>query len=492
MYRDLEGDHNAGEASVNAASDWDPRLTEARNPRTERIDLADAETIVRTIQAEDRAVGPAVESQASAIARLIEDVAARFRLGGRLVYAGAGTSGRLGVLDATECPPTFGVEPGRVRGIIAGGPSALVESSEGAEDDADAGAAAVAELDVGSRDLVMGIATSGTTPFVHGALAEAKGRGAATALLSCSPPPAAVRALAQHLVTPLVGPEVVTGSTRMKAGTATKIVLNTITTGAMIRSGRVYRNLMVDLRARSAKLVDRGLRIVEHVTGRDREAARALLLSAGGEVKVALAMHALPADRWTAERCLDAANGFLGQAIDAFAGRARPEYGVYPRAPGEGGGSRLLERLAAAPSRLAAAAERASRERESTAGVRLHPWSAAQHAAHLADFEEDAIAPRAARWVAPRPGGEVPSFEEWEQEGAPRATGLAEELGRFERARGATMASLEEADPDALLLEGRFASESVTLYQFLRGVDTHDAAHERRIVERVHPALTGS
>ena len=254
---------------------WDPRLTEARNPRTIDIDLADARTVVAMIQAEDRAVPAAVESQAAAIARVIDDVVACFRRGGRLIYVGAGTSGRLGVLDASECPPTFGTDPDLVQGIIAGGHEALVRSSEGAEDDPDAGVAAVREMGVSSRDFVFGIASSGTTPYVRGALAEARERGAALAFLSCSQPPEDVLGLEPTLITPLVGPEVVAGSTRLKAGTATKLVLNAVTTGAMIRSGRVFENLMVDLRARSAKLADRGIRIVSHVCRLEADAARA-------------------------------------------------------------------------------------------------------------------------------------------------------------------------------------------------------------------------
>ena len=248
----------------------DPRLTEARNPRTTTIDREDAETIVRLIQAEDRAVPQAVASQATAIARVVDDVVARFQRGGRLIYVGAGTSGRLGTLDAAECPPTFGVDPSLVCGVIAGGPAALVKSSEGAEDAPEDGAEAIRELRVGPADFVLGIATSGTTPYVHGALVEAVTRGGGTGFLCCSEPPREIADLVDHLILPMVGPEVIAGSTRMKAGTATKLILNTITTGAMIRSGRVYENLMVDVRARSAKLVDRGVRMVVSVTGLSR------------------------------------------------------------------------------------------------------------------------------------------------------------------------------------------------------------------------------
>ena len=329
----------------------DPRLTEGRNPRTRAIDRADSATIVHMIQAEDRAVPGAVASQADALARVIDDVVERFRRGGRLVYVGAGTSGRLGVLDAAECPPTFGVDPGLVEAIIAGGSGALVRSAEGAEDSRRGGAEAVRACGVSPADLVLGIATSGTTPYVLGALAEAASRGAGTAFLGCTAPPPEVAEVADHLILPLVGPEVIAGSTRMKAGTATKLVLNTITTGAMIRSGRVFENLMVDLRARSAKLVDRGIRIFVALTGASREEARRALIRTGGAVKTALAMRALGVDRALAERYLDCADGFLGLAVERFGGPERPYYGGYPTAPGWPDGAALLPRLSAAPDR---------------------------------------------------------------------------------------------------------------------------------------------
>ena len=334
----------------------DPRLTEARNPRTRAIDRADSATIVHMMQAEDRAVPEAVSSQADVLARVIDEVVERFRRGGRLVYVGAGTSGRLGVLDAAECPPTFGVEPGLVEAIIAGGSGALVRSAEGAEDSRSGGAEAMRALGVSPADLVLGIAMSGTTPYVLGALAEATSRGARTAFLGCTPPSEEVEHLADHLILPLVGPEVIAGSTRMKAGTATKLVLNTITTGAMIRSGRVYDNLMVDLRAGSAKLVDRGIRIFTTLTGASHGEARRALIRTGGAVKTALAMHALGVDRALAERYLDCVDGFLGLAIERFDGPERPCYGGYPETPGWPDGATLLARLGAAPARLAAAA----------------------------------------------------------------------------------------------------------------------------------------
>jgi N-acetylmuramic acid 6-phosphate etherase len=225
----------------------DPRLTERRNPRTADIDVASSATIVDLMHAEDRTVPGAVYEAREAIAGTIDLVVAAFRSGGRLVYVGAGTSGRLGVLDAAECPPTFGSPAELVSGIIAGGPAALVRSQEGAEDDRGAGSAAVEECQVNDKDVVVGIAASGTTPFVHAALERAQALGAATVLVTCTNPPATLAETCEKLIVAKVGPEALTGSTRLKAGTATKLILNTITTGAMIRSGKAYGNLMVDL-----------------------------------------------------------------------------------------------------------------------------------------------------------------------------------------------------------------------------------------------------
>src|SRR5256884_599690 len=250
----------------------DPRLTEQRNPRTERIDVAATLEIVDLINAEDAMVPAAVRAVRAEIARAIDLVVEALRQGGRLVYVGAGTSGRLGVLDASECPPTFGTPPEMVVGVIAGGYAALVKSSEGAEDDVNAGMAAMDQARVAARDFVLGIAASGTTPFVRAALTRAQTIGAVTGLLSCSDPPKILAETCDVLILPKVGPEVLTGSTRMKAGTATKLVLNTLSTGAMIRLGRAYGNLMVDLMAVSDKLRDRGERIVMEVGGGGRAA----------------------------------------------------------------------------------------------------------------------------------------------------------------------------------------------------------------------------
>jgi N-acetylmuramic acid 6-phosphate etherase len=268
----------------------DPRLTERRNPRTVDIDRASALEIVDLISAEDAAVPVAVARARDEIARAIDLIVAAFRAGGKLCYIGAGTSGRLGVLDAAECPPTFGTDPEMVTGTIAGGYRALVRSVEGAEDDVNAG---IAEMDgqrIGNRDVVVGIAASGTTPYVRAALGRAQALGARTVLLSCSTPTALLLESCDVCITVLVGPEVVTGSTRMKAGTATKLVLNMLTTGSMIRLGKTWGNLMVDLRATNAKLTDRSERILMEATGVSRSAAHDALVAAGGRVKPAIVM----------------------------------------------------------------------------------------------------------------------------------------------------------------------------------------------------------
>jgi N-acetylmuramic acid 6-phosphate etherase len=282
----------------------DARLTERRNPRSQSIDNASALEIVDLINAEDATVPAAVARAREPIARTIDLVEQAFRAGGRLIYVGAGTSGRLGVLDATECPPTYGSAPDMVIGVIAGGPPALVRSVEGAEDDEDAGAAAMEALAIGASDVVIGIAASGTTPFVGAALRRAQALGARTAFLSCTEPPPLIRDICDECITVLVGPEVVTGSTRMKAGTATKLALNTITSGAMIRLGKVYGNLMVDLRAWNEKLVDRSRRIVMETTGISREAAGEVIEAAGGSVKTAIVMARRGSTRAEAERLL--------------------------------------------------------------------------------------------------------------------------------------------------------------------------------------------
>ena len=288
--------------------------TEKRNPRSRGIDRAGALEIVDIINAEDARIASAVRKQRRQIAAGVDLIVEAFRAGGRLLYVGAGTSGRLGVLDAAECPPTFGAAPSQVQGIIAGGRRALVRSAEGAEDVAADGAAAIDKAGVTDRDVVAGIAACGLTPYVRGALARARKLGAGTIFITCAPEAAAIRA--DVIINPVVGPEVVTGSTRMKAGTATKLVLNTLTTAAMIRTGKVYGNLMVDLRATNAKLRERAERIVMEITGVSRRAARDLLTRAAGRVKVAIVMHFREVSPRRARQLLAEADGFLREVID--------------------------------------------------------------------------------------------------------------------------------------------------------------------------------
>ena len=290
----------------------DDRLTEQRNPRSEGIDRLPPLDIVRIINDEDATVAEAVRQEEEAIARAVELALAAFRRGGRLIYVGAGTSGRLGVLDAAEMPPTYGTDPAMVQGVIAGGYAALVRSQEGAEDHPEDGAAAMDEREVGARDFVIGIATSGTTPFVHGALARARERGASTGILLCTHPSRALLEAHDVVIAPLTGPEIVTGSTRMKAGTATKMVLNTITTAAMVRFGKVDGNLMVDLQVTCQKLQDRGERILMTSLGFDRESARGLLERAEGHVKTALVMGRLGVDANEARSALRRVDGVIG------------------------------------------------------------------------------------------------------------------------------------------------------------------------------------
>lgn len=293
----------------------DPRVTERRNPRTASIDLASPQEIVDVINAEDRMVPDAVSSQREQIAAAITLAENAFRAGGRLFYIGAGTSGRLGVLDASECPPTFGTDPEMVQGIIAGGLPALTRSQEGAEDVAENGAKAMDDHGISGNDLVIGIAASGTTPYVHSALRRARELGAKTAIISCSEPPAAVVEDVDVAILPIVGPEAVTGSTRMKAGTATKLVLNMVTTGAMIRLGKTFGNLMVDLKATNNKLKDRSERIVVEVCGVSRAEARELLEAANKSVKTAIVMQKLGLSREEAESALARAGGVIRRAI---------------------------------------------------------------------------------------------------------------------------------------------------------------------------------
>ena len=289
--------------------------TEKRNRATRDIDRRSTLEIVDIINAEDAKVVPAVRKERKRIAKAAEIIADSFRRGGRLFYVGCGTSGRLGVLDASECPPTFGVTPSMVQGIIAGGRRALVRSSEGMEDHEEGGAAAIDKRHVKPDDTVVGIAACGMTPYVHGAMRRAREIGAATVFITCSPQ-VKREVKADVTICPVVGAEVVTGSTRMKAGTATKLVLNTLTTTAMIRTGKVYGNLMVDLSAKSEKLRDRAERILQACTGVSRPRARKLLKRAHGDAKIAIVMYFRGIGCEDARKLLARSEGFLRDAIE--------------------------------------------------------------------------------------------------------------------------------------------------------------------------------
>lgn len=292
----------------------DNLTTEARNPASEMLDALSPIEIVRLINSEDAKIASAIAEQADAIATGIEKIADRLGGGGRLVYFGAGTSGRLGVLDAVECPPTFNTPPSLVQACIAGGPSAITSAVEGAEDLPELGAEDLRRLDVGERDAVVGIATSGRTPYVLGGLEHAQERGAYCIGLSCNPD-SELSTRCNLSIVPVVGPEILSGSTRMKAGTATKMVLNMLSTGAMIRLGKTYGNLMVDLRATNTKLTARAKRIVATTTDLDEPAATKLLSECDGEVKTAiLAFHTgHPPDM--ARQLLAEAGGHLQSAL---------------------------------------------------------------------------------------------------------------------------------------------------------------------------------
>lgn len=294
--------------------------TEIRNPATEHIDELSTVDMLRLINEEDAKVAAAVASVLPRIAEAVDAIAQRFQQGGRLFYIGAGTSGRLGVLDASECPPTFSVPPTLFQGIIAGGDSALRKSSEASEDSPEQGAADLVAHGFGQsvsdaqvQDTLVGIAASGRTPYVLGALAYAKKLGALTIALTCVPD-SEMAAIADISIAAVTGPEVITGSTRLKAGTATKLVLNMISTGVMIRTGAVYGNLMVNVQPTNAKLVDRAHRIIMAATGVDQPTAARLLIEAGS-VKTAIVMQKLSLDRASAETQLASAKGSLAAAL---------------------------------------------------------------------------------------------------------------------------------------------------------------------------------
>jgi N-acetylmuramic acid 6-phosphate etherase len=290
-------------------------LTELRNERSQQIDRLSIAEAVDLINAEDATIHIAVAKARDDIVKATELVVAAFEAGGRLIYIGAGTSGRLGVLDASECPPTFLSDPRMVQGVIAGGWDALRRAIEGAEDYPEDGVAAMDEMDVGPQDVVFGISTGGTTPYVHAAIDRARERGAKTVFFGCVTKEH-VPDNADVSIRVLVGPEVITGSTRLKAGTATKLVLNTITTVAMVRIGKVYENLMVDVNTRAnKKLVDRGARMIMTVTGLERPAAAELLEKANGHVKTALVMHGKGVSQPEAEKLLADHHGRVAEIL---------------------------------------------------------------------------------------------------------------------------------------------------------------------------------
>ncbi|MCZ6677593.1 MAG: N-acetylmuramic acid 6-phosphate etherase [Candidatus Poribacteria bacterium] len=291
-------------------------ITEGRNPNSIDIDLRSTEEIVRIFHEEDQKALAAVSAESASIAQAADLITEAFRRDGRLFYIGAGTSGRLGVLDASECPPTFSTEPSMVQGIIAGGDGALRRSVETAEDKPEAGAQAIREHGVAARDVVVGIASSGRTPYVLGALEEAHCIGAKTVFLCCAPPADSVAGFVDVFIVPIAGPEIIAGSTRLKAGTATKLVLNMLTTIPMIRIGKVYNNLMVDIQLSNAKMIDRGTRIIMEVSGTDYETARAALECAGGSAKVAIVMLAKGLNRTEAIALLEQNDGFLRRIVE--------------------------------------------------------------------------------------------------------------------------------------------------------------------------------
>lgn len=290
--------------------------TEARNPASERIDTLSAVEIVRLMNAEDAGVAAAVGREAAAIARAIDVIAERLRAGGRLVYLGAGTSGRLGVLDATECPPTFSTPPEMVVGLIAGGYDALTRAVEGAEDHPELAAADLERIRFSSMDVLVGIATSGRTPYVIGGLEYARSLNAFTIGLACNAG-SALAGAADLMIVPVVGPEIISGSTRLKAGTATKMVLNMLTTGAMVLLGKTYGNLMVDLRATNTKLVARTRHIVAELTGLTESEAEARLRECNGELKTAVVAAHRKVTPDAARELLRAAGGQLRKAMQA-------------------------------------------------------------------------------------------------------------------------------------------------------------------------------
>jgi N-acetylmuramic acid 6-phosphate etherase len=291
-------------------------VSEARNPRSMNIDLLPTADILAVMNSEDAEVPGAVAKVIPQIAEAVDEIVRAFRSGGRLIYIGAGTSARLGVLDASECPPTFSVPDGMVVGLIAGGPKAILRAVEGAEDDAEEGRRTLEEIELSAKDVVVGIAVSGRTPYVIGALDYAKRIGATTVSLTCNPL-STLAEMADIAISPVVGPEVVTGSTRLKSGTAQKLVLNMLSTASMIRIGKTYENLMVDLNISNQKLHARAIRIIADAAGCPADAAESYLEKSGNNVKLAILMALTGQDRADAEQALAKSDGFLRKALAA-------------------------------------------------------------------------------------------------------------------------------------------------------------------------------
>ncbi|AHE65217.1 TPA: N-acetylmuramic acid 6-phosphate etherase [Pasteurella multocida] len=289
-------------------------VTESRNPFSTHIDQLSTLDMLAVINQEDQKVPFAIEKVLPEIAQAVDAIAETFMKNGRLIYLGAGTSGRLGILDASECPPTFGTPHEQVVGLIAGGQQAILKAVENAEDDRSAGEQDLRNLALNEKDVVVGIAASGRTPYVLAGIEYANHVGCVTVGISCNPD-SALAALANIAITPIVGPEVITGSSRMKAGTAQKLILNMLTTGAMIKTGKVFGNLMVDVVATNEKLVERQKNIVMEVTQCDRQQAEQALLQSNGQCKVAIVMLLLNMSAEEAKNCLAQANGFIHQAL---------------------------------------------------------------------------------------------------------------------------------------------------------------------------------
>ena len=476
---------------------FDPRLTEQRNPRTLDIDLASELEIVDSINAEDRLVPEAVLLEREQIAAATKITVDCLQRGGRLIYVGAGTSGRLGILDATECPPTFGTDPQQVRGFIAGGYAALTRSQEGAEDDPEAGAAALDEARVGPDDFVFGIATSGTTPYVRGALERAVELGARTGFLCCTEPGKELRDLVDVCVVPLVGPEVIAGSTRMKAGTATKLVLNTISTGAMIRLGKVYENLMVDLRAISEKLVDRSQRIVMAATGCARAEASDAIERAEGSVKLAIVMHKAGVGRELARLYLLESGGFVrralqaAEAVEAAASGFENVFAHYPVEPPDD----ESQKLALYVSRALAHRISSLVTETSDAELRLRPaegkWCAKEHVEHLIDI--DSVMSERLGAILTEDAPRIANRDDEEENRGIVASGAREAtiedlLARLADSRSALMRTMETAPAESFARTGTHAAFGpVSAYQILRHLVWHDDHHVQAVRRLLDP-----